>query len=91
MKYAVKMNDKTFEVEVDRVSPFHQMTREEIAAAAGVSAAPAPAAPASAPAAPAPAAAPAAPVQANPMPAGGIPMPVPIGQTAPVAITPLGR
>ena len=93
MKYEVKMNDKKFEVEVDRVSPFKQLTREEIAEAAGVpapTAAPATAAPAAPAAAPAPAA-PAAPAAANPMPASGIPMPVPIGQSAPVAVAPLAR
>ena len=52
MKYNVTINGKLYEVDVERVSPFHQMTREEIAT--GVVAAPV-AAPA-----PAPAAAPAA-------------------------------
>ena len=73
MKYVVTMNGKKYEVEVERMSAFHMLTREEIAS--GVStpvqpvAAPAPkaAAPTPAPAAapkaaasPAPAAAPAA-------------------------------
>ena len=65
MKYVVTMNGKRYEVEVERMSAFHMLTREEIAS--GVStpvqpvAAPAPkaAAPAPAAAAPAPAATPA--------------------------------
>ena len=65
MKYVVTMNGKKYEVEVERMSAFHMLTREEIAS--GVStpvqpvAAPAPkaAAPAPAAAAPAPAASPA--------------------------------
>lgn len=65
MKYIVTMNQKKYEVEVERVSPFHMLTREEVAS--GV-VAPQPVAPTPAPApvaAPAPApAAPAAPVQA---------------------------
>ena len=79
MKYIVTMNGKQYEVEVERQSAFHMLTREEIAS--GVStpvtpvapviapvAAPAPAAPKAAPA-PAPKAAPApAPAAA---PAGG--------------------
>ena len=56
MKYTVTINGKRYDVEVERVSPFRQLTREEIAT--GVVASPAPAA-APAPA-PAPAAAPAA-------------------------------
>lgn len=65
MKYIVTMNQKKYEVEVERVSPFHMLTREEVAS--GV-VAPQPVAPTPAPApvatpAPAPAA-PAAPVQA---------------------------
>ena len=68
MKYNVTINGKLYEVDVERVSPFHQMTREEIATGvvAAPVAAPAPApvaAPVAAPApapAPAPAAAPAA-------------------------------
>lgn len=65
MKYIVTMNQKKYEVEVERVSPFHMLTREEVAT--GV-VAPQPVAPTPAPApvatpAPAPAA-PAAPVQA---------------------------
>ena len=51
MKYIVTMNGNRFEVEVERVSPFHQLTREEIASRAAA----APAAPVAAPAAPAPA------------------------------------
>ena len=40
MKYNVTVNGKKYEVDVERVSPFHQMTREEIAG--GYVAAPAP-------------------------------------------------
>lgn len=63
MKYTVTINGKRYDVEVERVSPFRQLTREEIAT--GVVASPAPAAapapaPAPAAAAPAPAPAPAA-------------------------------
>ena len=60
MKYVVTMNGKRYEVEVERMSAFHMLTREEIAS--GVStpvqpvAAPAPKAAAPAPAAAAPAA-----------------------------------
>ena len=64
MKYNVTINGKLYEVDVERVSPFHQMTREEIATgvvAAPVAAPPPVAAPAPGAApAPAPAAAPAA-------------------------------
>ena len=76
MKYIVTMNGNRFEVEVERVSPFHQLTREEIASGAAA----APAAPVAAPAAPAPAPEPApapkpapapAPKPAAPAPAGG--------------------
>lgn len=78
MKYVVTMNGKKYEVEVERMSAFHMLTREEIAS--GVStpvqpvAAPAPkaAAPTPAPAAPAPApkaAATPAPAAATPAPA----------------------
>ena len=86
MKYIVTMNGKQYEVEVERMSAFHMLTREEIAsgvstpvvpvtapvpvAAAPVAAAPAPA-PKPAPA-PAPASAPApAPAPAPAAPAGG--------------------
>ena len=64
MKYVVTMNGKKYEVEVERMSAFHMLTREEIAS--GVStpvqpvAAPAPKAAAPTPAAAAPAPAPAA-------------------------------
>ena len=68
MKYIVTMNGNRFEVEVERVSPFHQLTREEIASGAAAPVA-APAAPAPAPK-PAPAPAP-APKPAAPAPAGG--------------------
>ena len=69
MKYVVTMNGKRYEVEVERMSAFHMLTREEIAS--GVStpvqpvAAPAPKAAAAAAAAPAPKAA-AAPAAAAP-------------------------
>ena len=59
MKYVVTMNGKKYEVEVERMSAFHMLTREEIAS--GVStpvqpvAAPAPKAAAPTPAAAAPA------------------------------------
>ena len=59
MKYIVTLNQKKYEVEVERVSPFHMLTHEEVAT--GVKAAPVPAA-ASAPAAPVAQAKPAAPV-----------------------------
>lgn len=68
MKCIVTMNGNRFEVEVERVSPFHQLTREEIASGAAAPVA-APAAPAPAPK-PAPAPAP-APKPAAPAPAGG--------------------
>ena len=76
MKYVVTMNGKKYEVEVERMSAFHMLTREEIAS--GVStpvqpvAAPAPKAAAPTPAAPAPApkaAATPAPAAATPAPA----------------------
>ena len=77
MKYIVTMNGKQYEVEVERMSAFHMLTREEIAS--GVSTpvvpvtAPVPVAAAPVAAAPAPKAAPApapAPKPA-PAPAGG--------------------
>lgn len=78
MKYVVTMNGKKYEVEVERMSAFHMLTREEIAS--GVStpvqpvAAPAPKAAAPTPAAAAPAPAPKAaatlaPAAATPAPA----------------------
>lgn len=78
MKYVVTMNGKKYEVEVERMSAFHMLTREEIAS--GVStpvqpvAAPAPKAAAPTPAAAAPAPAPkaaatSAPAAATPAPA----------------------
>ena len=76
MKYVVTMNGKKYEVEVERMSAFHMLTREEIAS--GVStpvqpvAAPAPKAAAPTPAAAAPAPAPAA---ATPAPAAATPAP----------------
>ena len=75
MKYVVTMNGKKYEVEVERMSAFHMLTREEIAS--GVStpvqpvAAPAPKAAAPAPAAAAPAPAPKA--AATPAPAAAAP------------------
>ena len=75
MKYVVKMDGKTYEVEVERASAFHMVTREE--AAAGVIA---PTAPVAAPvAAPAPAP---APVAAAPAPT---PAPAPAPAAAPAA------
>lgn len=44
MKYIVTLNQKKYEVEVERVSPFHMLTHEEVAT--GVKAAPAPVQPA---------------------------------------------
>ena len=35
MKYVVTMNGKKYEVEVERMSAFHMLTREEIASGAG--------------------------------------------------------
>ena len=77
MKYVVTMNGKKYEVEVERMSAFHMLTREEIAS--GVStpvqpvAAPAPKAAAPTPAAVAPAPAPKA--AATPAPAAATPTP----------------
>ena len=77
MKYVVTMNGKKYEVEVERMSAFHMLTREEIAS--GVStpvqpvAAPAPKAAAPPPAAAAPAPAPKA--AATPAPAAATPAP----------------
>ena len=77
MKYVVTMNGKKYEVEVERMSAFHMLTREEIAS--GVStpvqpvAAPAPKAAAPTPAAAAPALAPKA--AATPAPAAATPAP----------------
>ena len=85
MKYVVTMNGKKYEVEVERMSAFHMLTREEIAS--GVSTpvqpvtAPAPApvaAPAPAPKAAAPAPAPAPAAAAAPAPAGGAPVTCPM-------------
>ena len=95
MKYVVTMNGKQYEVEVERMSAFHQLTREEIASGVStpvvpvvapvpVQAAPAPApAPKPAPApAPAPAAAPggATPVTC-PMPGSVLGVKVNVGDT----------
>ncbi len=84
MKYVVTMNGKQYEVEVERMSAFHMLTREEIASGVStpvvpvtapvpVAAAPVAAAPAPKPApAPAPAPKPApAPAPAPAAPAGG--------------------
>ena len=80
MKYIVTMNGKRYEVEVERMSAFHMLTREEIAS--GVSTpvtpvvAPVPvAAPVAPAAAPAPAPAPAAP--AGPAGAASVTCPMP--------------
>ena len=82
MKYVVTMNGKQYEVEVERMSAFHMLTREEIASGVStpvvpvtapvpVAAAPVAAAPAPAPKpAPAPAPAPAS-APAPAAPAGG--------------------
>ena len=73
MKYIVTMNGKQYEVEVERMSAFHMLTREEIAS--GVSTpvvpvtAPVPVAAAPVAAAPAPKAAPAPAPKAAPAPA----------------------
>lgn len=89
MKYVVTMNGKKYEVEVERMSAFHMLTREEIAS--GVSTpvqpvtAPVPvAAPAPAPKAPAPAPAPkaAAPAPAAPAPAPKAAAPAPAAAPA---------
>lgn len=40
MKYIVTLNQKKYEVEVERVSPFHMLTHEEVAT--GIKSAPAP-------------------------------------------------
>ena len=94
MKYVVTMNGKQYEVEVERMSAFHQLTREEIASGVStpvvpvvapvpVQAAPVAAAPKPAPApAPAPAAAPggATPVTC-PMPGSVLGVKVNVGDT----------
>ena len=59
MKYVVTMNGKKYEVEVERMSAFHMLTREEIASGVSTPVQPV-AAPAPKAAAPTPAAAPAA-------------------------------
>lgn len=77
MKYVVTMNGKKYEVEVERVSPFHMLTREEIASGKSTPTAPVTAAAASAVPAPAPAPASAtpAPAPAAPAPAAAAPVP----------------
>lgn len=76
MKYIVSMNGKKYEVEVERVSPFHMLTREEVAS--GVSTPVQPVAPVAAPA-PAPVAAPAPKAAPAPAPAA------PAAPAAPIA------
>ena len=68
MKYVVTMNGKRYEVEVERMSAFHMLTREEIASGVSTPVQPV-AAPAPKAAAPAPAAAAPAPAAAAPAPA----------------------
>ena len=68
MKYVVTMNGKKYEVEVERMSAFHMLTREEIASGVSTPVQPV-AAPAPKAAAPAPAAAAPAPAAAAPAPA----------------------
>ena len=94
MKYVVTMNGKQYEVEVERMSAFHQLTREEIASGVStpvvpvvapvpVQAAPVAAAPHPAPApAPAPAAAPGgATPDTCPMPGSVLGVKVNVGDT----------
>ena len=75
MKYVVTMNGKKYEVEVERMSAFHMLTREEIASGVSTPVQPvaAPAPKAAAAAAPAPAPAPKA--AATPAPAAATPAP----------------
>ena len=75
MKYVVTMNGKRYEVEVERMSAFHMLTREEIAS--GVST---PVQPVAAP----------APKAAAPTPAAAAPSPAPkaAATSAPAAATP---
>ena len=84
MKYVVTMNGKRYEVEVERMSAFHMLTREEIASGVSTPVVPvvapvpvaAPVAPAAAPApapAPAPKAAPAPAPKPAPAPAPAAP------------------
>lgn len=72
MKYVVTMNGKRYEVEVERMSAFHMLTREEIASGVSTPVQPV-AAPAPKAAAPAPAAAAPAPAAAAPAPAAAAP------------------
>lgn len=77
MKYMISMNGSRYEVEVQRISPFRMLTREETAAGLSAPAAPVapparrnpPAEPSPKPAPPAPAPAP-PPARTNPEPAG---------------------
>ena len=95
MKYVVTMNGKQYEVEVERMSAFHQLTREEIASGVStpvvpvVAPVPVQAAPAPAPApkpAPAPAPAPKPAPAPSPRPA---PAPAPAPAAAPGGATPV--
>lgn len=79
MKYVVTMNGKRYEVEVERMSAFHMLTREEIASGVSTPVQPV-AAPAPKAAAPAPAAAALAPAAAAPAPAAS---PAPAAKAAP--------
>ena len=79
MKYVVTMNGKKYEVEVERMSAFHMLTREEIASGVSTPVQPV-AAPAPKAAAPAPAAAAPAPAAAAPAPAA---TPAPAAKAAP--------
>ncbi|WP_314820762.1 biotin/lipoyl-containing protein [Stomatobaculum longum] len=81
MKYVVTMNGKRYEVEVERMSAFHMLTREEIASGVSTPVQPV-AAPAPKAAAPAPAAAAPAPAAAAPAPAAS---PAPAAAVAPAA------
>ena len=81
MKYVVTMNGKKYEVEVERMSAFHMLTREEIASGVSTPVQPV-AAPAPKAAAPAPAAAAPAPAAAAPAPAAS---PAPAAAAAPAA------
>ena len=76
MKYVVTMNGKKYEVEVERMSAFHMLTREEIAS--GVST---PVQPVAAP----------APKAAAPTPAAAAPAPAPKAAAAPAAAAPAAK
>lgn len=72
MKYVVTMNGKKYEVEVERMSAFHMLTREEIASGVSTPVQPV-AAPAPKAAAPTPAAAAAPKAAATPAPKAAAP------------------